>query len=201
MANGQVITGFSKPYVALYNANNGSPTYSGGIPMARGVSVSIDLETGDTEDFYADNVIAESAGGTFTGGTATFTVDGLKAEARTLMMGLPEATSVTVGSNVTVEVHEFDDRQQIPYLGVGFVVRVMETGVTSYIPYVLPKVIFSEEGLEANTQEENIEFQTTELEATIMRDDSTNHRWKRVAENQTTEAAAEAVIRALLGAN
>lgn len=200
MANGQVITGFSKPYVAVYNANDGSPTYSKGMAMARGVSVSIDLETGDTEDFYADNVLAESAGGTFTGGTATFTVDGLKSAARTLMMGLPEATSVTVGSNVTVEVQEFDDRQQIPYLGVGFVVRVMETGVTSYVPYVLPKVIFAEEGLEANTQEENIEFQTSELEATIMRDDSANHRWKRIGENQTTEAAAEAVVKALLGA-
>ena len=64
MANGQVITGFSKPYVAVYNANDGSPTYSNGMAMARGVSVSIDLETGDTEDFYADNVLAESAGGT-----------------------------------------------------------------------------------------------------------------------------------------
>lgn len=199
MANGQVITGFSKPYVAVYNANDGSPTYSNGMAMARGVSVSIDLETGDTEDFYADNVLAESAGGTFTGGTATFTVDGLKSAARKLMMGLPEATTVTVDS-ASVEVQEFDDRQQIPYLGVGFVVRVMETYVTSYVPYVLPKVIFAEEGLEANTQEENIEFQTSELEATIMRDDSANHRWRRIGANQTTEAAAEAVIKALLGA-
>lgn len=200
MANGQVITGFSKPYVAVYNANDGSPTYSNGMAMARGVSVSIDLETGDTEDFYADNVLAESAGGTFTGGTATFTVDGLKSAARTLMMGLPEATTVEVTSGTSVQVQEFDDRQQIPYLGVGFVVRVMETYVTSYVPYVLPKVIFAEEGLEANTQEENIEFQTSELEATIMRDDSANHRWKRIGANQTTEAAAEAVIKALLGA-
>lgn len=200
MANGQVITGFSKPYVAVYNANDGSPTYSNGMAMARGVSVSIDLETGDTEDFYADNVLAESAGGTFTGGTATFTVDGLKSAARTLMMGLPEATTVEVTSGTSVQVQEFDDRQQIPYLGVGFVVRVMETYVTSYVPYVLPKVIFAEEGLEANTQEENIEFQTSELEATIMRDDSANHRWRRIGANQTTEAAAEAVIKALLGA-
>lgn len=199
MANGQVITGFSKPYVALYNANNGSPTYSSGMAMARGVSVSIDLETGDTEDFYADNVTAESAGGVFTGGTASFTVDGLKTAARKLMMGLPEATSVSV-SGEQVQVQEFDDRQQMPYLGVGFVVRVMETGVTTYVPYVLPKVIFAEEGLEANTQEENIEFQTTELEATIMRDDSANHRWMRIGANQTTEAAAEAVVQALLGA-
>lgn len=199
MANGQVITGFSKPYVALYDANEGSPTYSGGIAMARGVSVSIDLETGDTENFYADNVLAESAGGFFTGGTATFTVDGLKSAARKLILGLPTETSITVGQN-TVKIMESDDRQQIPYLGVGFVVRVMENGVTSYVPYVLPKVIFSDEGLEASTQEENVEFQTSELEATILRDDSTYHAWRRVGENQTTEALAEAVVQKLLGA-
>lgn len=34
MANGKVITGFSKPYVALYAANNGSPTYTSGQPLA-----------------------------------------------------------------------------------------------------------------------------------------------------------------------
>lgn len=198
MANGQVITGFSKPIVALYAPNNGNPSYTNRMPLARGVSVSLDIETADAENFYADNVLAESAGGLFTGGTVTLTVDGLKAEARKLVMGLPVATSVTVGS-ATVEVQDFDDRQAMPYIGVGFVVRVMENGVTSYIPYVLPKVIFNEETLEAATQEDTIDFQTSELEATILRDDSENHRWKRIGANQTTEALAEDVVEVLLG--
>ncbi len=198
MANGQVITGFSKPIVALYAPNNGSPSYTSRMPLARGVSVSLDIETADAENFYADNVLAESAGGLFTGGTVTLTVDGLKAAARTLIMGLPTATSVTVGS-ATVDVQDFDDRQAMPYIGVGFVVRVMENGVTSYVPYVLPKVIFNEETLEAATQEDTIDFQTADLEATILRDDSANHRWKRIGANQTTEALAEDVIEALLG--
>lgn len=198
MANGQVITGFSKPIVALYAPNNGTPSYTSRMPLARGVSVSLDIETADAENFYADNVLAESAGGLFTGGTVTLTVDGLKAAARTLIMGLPTATSVTVGT-ATVDVQDYDDRQAMPYIGVGFVVRVMENGVTSYVPYVLPKVIFNEETLEAATQEDTIDFQTTELEATILRDDSANHRWKRIGANQTTEALAEDVIEALLG--
>lgn len=198
MANGQVITGFSKPIVALYAPNSGNPSYTSRMPLARGVSVSLDIETADAENFYADNVLAESAGGLFTGGTVTLTVDGLKAAARTLIMGLPTATSVTVGS-ATVDVQDFDDRQAMPYIGVGFVVRVMENGVTSYVPYVLPKVIFNEETLDASTQEDTIDFQTTELEATILRDDSANHRWKRIGANQTTEALAEDVIEALLG--
>lgn len=197
MANGQVITGFSKPYVALYKANSGTPTYENGQALARGVSVSLDLETGDTEDFYADNVLAESAGGTFTGGTATVTVDGLKEAARKLVMGLPAETKVTVGG-AEVSVQEYDNRQTIPYVGFGFVIRVMENGTTSYIPYVLPKVIFSEDGLEAATQEENVDFQTQELEATIMRDDSEYSRWRRIGAPQTTEALAEDVVKALL---
>lgn len=202
MANGRVITGFSKPVVATYANNNGTISYTGKTALARGVSVALSLETSDTSDFYADNVLAESAGGTFTGGTATIGVDGLKDAARKLIMGLPTETSISVsisGTTSTVKVLEYDDRQVLPYVGFGCVVRVMEDGVTSYIPYVLPKIIFAEDGLDATTQGENIDFQSAELTATIMRDDSTNHRWRRIAEAQTTEAAAEAVVTALLG--
>lgn len=198
MANGRVITGYSLPKVAVYNANSGAPTYTGYSALARGVSVSMDVETSDSQDFYADNVLAESAGGQFTGGSVTLTVDGLKEAARKLIMGLPAETEVTVGEN-TVKVQDFDDRMTIPYVGIGFVVRYKENGVTSYMPVVLTKCIFDVEGLEANTQEEDIDFQPQELTATITRDDSANHRWRRYAEAQTTEAEAEAVLAVLLG--
>lgn len=197
MANGRVITGYSKPKVAKYVNTNGTITYTDKMALARGVNVSISLETGDAVNFFADNVTAESAGGVFNGGTATLVIDGLKDNARKFIMGLPTETSVTVDS-ATVKVQDYDDRQAIPYVGIGFVIRVMEEGVTSYIPYVLTKFIFDEDGLEAATQGENIEFQTTELTGTILRDDSANHRWRRIAEAQTTEAAAEAVLDVLL---
>ena len=198
MANGKVITGYSKPYVALYASSNNTVTYSGGMPLARGVDVSVDPETGDAVNFYADNVLAESVGGVFTGATITMTVDGLKDAARKLIMGLPDAESVTVGQSTSVNVYKYDDRQVIPNVGIGFVIRYMESGVTSYQPLVFTKASFSVDGIEAATQEEEIEFQTTELEAALMRDDSTNHVWRIVGEEQTTEASAEAVVRALL---
>lgn len=197
MANGKVITGYSKPYVALYNANEGSPTYSGGMPLARGVDVSVEAETGDAVNFYADNVMAESVGGVFTGATITMTVDGLKDAARKLIMGLPNAESMTVGSE-TVQVYKYDDRQQIPNVGIGFIIRYMEQGVTTYQPVVFTKASFSVDGIEAATQEEEVEFQTTELEAALMRDDSANHVWRIVAADQTTEAAAENIIKGIL---
>lgn len=201
MANGRVITGYSKPKVATYVNTSGTITYTSRMALARGVSVSMDVETSDSTDFYVDNVLAESAGGRFTGGTVTLTVDGLKDAARKLIMGLPAETSMSVsisGTTTTVKVLEYDDRQSIPYVGVGFIVRYMEDGVTSYVPVVLSKVIFDEDTIEASTETDSIEFQTAELSATITRDDSANHRWRRIAEAQTSEAAAEAVLDAML---
>jgi len=197
MANGRVITGYSMPRVALYSAEGNTVTYTNVQPLARGVDVSIEPETADSNDFYADNVLAETASGQFSGGTLTLNVDGLKDAARTLIMGLPTATEVTVGGE-KVNVFDYDNRQVIPYVGVGFVVRYMEEGVTSYMPVVLPKVQFAVEGLEAATQEDEIDWQTQELTASIMRDDTTEQKWRRVAAAQTTEAKAVAVIEALL---
>ena len=51
-ANGQVTTGFSKPYVATY-ANSGTTiTYSGCTPLARGVNVNVEPDTGEDNNFY-----------------------------------------------------------------------------------------------------------------------------------------------------
>lgn len=197
MANGKVITGYSRPFVALYKNNEGTITYTSGMPLARGVDVSVEAETGDAVNFYADNVMAESVGGVFTGATITMTVDGLKDAARKLIMGLPNAEPVTVGSN-SVDIYTYDDRQNIPNVGIGFVVRYMESGVTSYQPVVFTKASFSVDGLDAATQEEEIEFQTTELEAALMRDDSEHHAWRKIGAEQTTEAAAVDVVKALL---
>lgn len=197
MANGRVITGYSLPYVAKYANASGTVTYSEGMALARGVDVSIAPEAADATPFYADNTVAETAGGGFTGGTVSLTVDGLKEAAQKLIMGLPAASTVTVDSD-SVNVFDFGDAMEIPYVGIGFVVRYMEDGVTSYDAVVLPKCQFTVFGTEAATQEDAIAFQTQSLEATIYKDDTTAHNWKRVSAPQTTEAAALAVIKAML---
>lgn len=197
MANGRVITGYSQPYVALYTNAGGTVTYSSGQALARGVDVSISPEAADAIQFYADNTVAETAGGGFTGGTVTLTVDGLKEAAQRLIMGLPAASTVSVGGD-TVNINDFGDGMDIPYVGIGFIVRYMEDGVTSYDAVVLTKTRFSVFGTEAATQEDAIAFQTQSLEATIYKDDTSNHNWKRVSEPQDTEADALAVIQALL---
>ncbi len=200
MANGRVCTGFSMPWVALYAASSGTITYSGGIPLARGVSVSMDVEGSSDNDFYADNVLAETDTQAFSNGTVTLTVDGLKDAARKLIMGLTATKSVTVTTGTTVVFDQYDDTQSIPYVGIGFIARYMEGGTTSYVPIILNKCRFNTEGLDASTQEEEIEFQTQELEADIMRDDSSAHAWKLIGTEQTTEEAAYNAIKAVLTA-
>lgn len=185
-ANGRVITGFSQPYVALYSESGGTISYSSGQILARGVNVSLSLDAADDNNFYADNVIAESATGMFGGGTCTLTVDGLLTAAEKLILGLPTAD----GDGWTA----YGDAASIPYVGLGFIVRYMSDGVTSYVPVILNKVKFKMPGLSAATQEDEIDWQTQELEATIMRDDSSDHNWKLVGAAQATEAAAAALI-------
>ena len=197
MANGKVCTGFSKPYVALYSAEGGTVTYSNGQILARGVDVSISPEVADDNVFYADNIAAETVPGVFTGGTCALTVDGLLIEAEKLIMGLPAAVSETVGGN-TVDIYEYGDNIQIPYVGIGFIVRYQSAGVEMYTPVVLTKARFATFETAAATAGESIDWQTQSLSAQLMRDDSANHVWKKVGADQSTEAEAEAVVRALL---
>lgn len=197
-AAGKVCTGFSKPYVATYAASDGSVTYTGPQQLARGVGVELELETGEGSSFFADNVEAETSPGTFTSGTVTLTVDGLFDTAEKLIMGLPNATQVQVGEE-QVDVYDYDDDMKAPYMGLGFIVRYQSAGVVTYAPFLLTKVQFQTPGLEANTQEDEIEYQTQELTATILRDDTAKHKWKRLAADQETEADAEKVLKVLLG--
>lgn len=196
---GKVATGFSKPYVALYAESSGTISYSSGQALARGVSVSVSPEgADDANNFYADNILAESVqGGRFTGGTVTLTVDGLFDTAEKLIYGLPAASSMAVGAD-TVDVYKYGDNASFPYCGVGWITRYMSGGVTTYVATVLRKVAFQPKGDEAATQEEDIDWQTQELTATIMRDDSANHEWKWFSEDLDSEADAYAALQAML---
>ncbi len=198
-AAGKVCTGFSKPYVAIYTNNGGNVTYSKGRILARGVNVSIEPEVAGDNTFYADNIAAETSPGVFTGGNVTLTVDGLLQAAEQLIMGLPTPEEITVGESEKVEVLAYGDGMHIPYVGIGFIVRYQSDGIESFSPVVLTKARFQTPSSDAETQEEEINWQTQELTATLMRDDTPNHNWKKVAADQSTEEGAETVLKAMLG--
>ena len=197
MADGKVITGYSKPYVAKYTAAGSTVTYSNGMPLARGVDVEISVETADDNKFYANNAVAETAPAVFRSGTAKLTVDGLKDAARRLLEGLGEPQEIAVGDR-TVNVDGYGQSAKPPYVGIGVIIRYQEDGVETYAPLMLTKVRFSAQNTTAKTQGENIEWQTQELNGSLHRDDTAAHNWKRLAEDQTSEEDAEAVLKALL---
>lgn len=189
MAN--VGTGFSKPYVALYSNSNGTNAYTSGQVLARGVEVSVEPDTVDDNNFYADNIVAETENGIVSGGEITLTVDGLDAAARRLIYGLPTAdTAGWVG---------FGDEATHPYCAVGFIFRTMMEGATSYFPVVFPKCKFQPYGEEMATQEDQIDWQTMELTANFLRDDTASHNWKYTSDTgYSTETEAEGALKTFL---
>lgn len=195
-----VTTGFSEPYIAKYSNTGTTVSYSGGMKLGRGVSMSIEVESADDNSFYADDIVAETETGTMTSASATVTVDGMEPEVAAFALGLPAATQETIGES-PVEVYDYDDRMSPPFLGLGVLRRVMLNGVQYWVPIVFTKVKMNIPSDGANTQEDQIDWQTQELEMTILRDDSANRRWKRVFKRQTTKAAALNIITTYLKAN
>ena len=191
MAAGKVCTGFSKPYVAKYSANGGTVSYTSGQLLARGVSVSGSADQADDNNFYADNIVAETESGVFTSGELTLTVDGLFQSAEQLIMGLTNA-----GSDGFIA---YDDDQAIPDVGIGFIVRYMSAGATTYTPVIFPRCAFKFPNVDASTQEENIDWQTQELTATIKRAEDSKNTWKKVGGDLTTEQAAEDKLKTYFG--
>lgn len=193
-----VTTGFSKPYVAKYSNTGQTVTYSGAMKLGRGVSVSVEIDTADDNNFYADNVVEETETSQFTSGTAAITVDGLEPEAAVLVYGITGEKTVTV-DETPVKFQAYGDKMNPPYLGFGCVRRTMMKGVTQYWPYILPKIKINLPSEEMATQEDLIDWQTQELNAMIQRDDTEDHNWKYITEEgMDTEAEAEAAVQAFL---
>lgn len=194
-----VTIGFSKPVVAKYTASGTTVTYSDGMSLGRGVSLSIDVESASDNNFYADNTLAETENAVFTSGTLTVTVDGLENAAAKMILGLPEPETVTVGSK-SVEMQGYGDDMNPPYVGFGCVWAVQMDGVISYIPLVYTKAKFAIPSQEMNTKEDQIDWQTQEMEASLLRDDTTAHNWRKVGvSGMSSEAEALAVVNQILG--
>lgn len=196
-----VTTGFSKPIIALYSNEGQVVTYTNPKALGRGVSVELEIDTADDNNFYADNVLAETETSSFTSGSATITVDGLDNAAATAILGLPAPTALTVQSpDTTVQMQGYGHEMDPPFVGFGCVRRTMMQGVTQYWPFILPKVKFGLPSESMATQEDQIDWQTQELTATVMRDDTAAANWKVIsAEGMATEAAAVQAINAFFG--
>lgn len=191
--------GVSKPYYAIYSNTGGEVSYSNGGLMGKMTQLDIDIETSDDNNLYADNGIAETDR-TFSGGTVSASTDDLSQEVAKAILGLTEKELDEITGITDTEVKEliYDDNQETPYLGVGFIIKKMRSHLIRWRAVVLTKVMFSVPSDSATTQGQSIEWQVPTLSGTIMRDDSETHIWKRES-TFTTEAQAEAYIKTRLG--
>ena len=169
--------GLSKPFYAIYAASGETVSYTNGGVLGKAVELSMELDGGDANILYADNGPAESAT-TFGGGTLTITTDDLLPEPAAAILGL---TLKAVTEQDDVKEIVFGEGQSIPYVGFGVVVKKQQSGTSKWMGLVYPKVQFQNPGISATTQGESIEWQTKELTATILRDDTAEHNWCRYA--------------------
>lgn len=190
--------GLSKPYYGIYSASGTTVSYTDGAVMGKATEANIEIDTTEDNNLYGDNAIAE-ADRSFAGGTLTLSTTDLSQEVSKAILGLKESAITGIEGVTDTSVKEliYDDDQSTPYLGVGFIIKKKVNGAYRWRAVVLTKVMFSVPADAATTQGESIEWQTPELSATIMRDDSATHMWKREA-TFTTEVQAEAYIKARL---
>lgn len=190
--------GLSKPYYAKYSNAGSTVSYSDGGILAKAVEFSAEIDSADDNNLYADNAIAETDR-SFAGGTLTITTDDLTQEASAAILGLTAKTLTIEGLTTTTPTElVFGESQTIPYLGFGIIIKKKHGGAYKWRAIVFNKIMFNVPSDAATTQGESIEWQTPELSATIMRDDSADHVWKRES-TLDTEADAEAYIKSCLG--
>lgn len=187
--------GLSKPYCAVYTAQGNAVTYSGGMVMGKATEMDISISTTEDNNLYADNGIAESDRA-FASGTLTLSTDELTQEISALILGAAQEELGTIEGITDTGVKEMilDDSQSTPYLGVGFVVKKKHEGLYKWRAVVLTRVMFNIPQDAAITQGETIEWQVPTLTATILRDETDRHAWKKEA-TFTTEAQAEIYIK------
>lgn len=189
--------GYSNPYIAKYTANGaGKVGYSDGLRLGRGVNRTTTVENGSTNDFYADNKLAETSGGVFSSGELSVAVAELTAESGKAILGLQEKEIEVNGKKE--KVIAYNDNMKAPLLGYGDIIKQRINGVDSWVAAILPKIQFNIPEDAATTQGAEIDWQTSTVTAKIMRDDTADHNWK-YEKTYSSESEADSFIRHFLG--
>lgn len=195
------VIGVSKPKYAIYEYDEATKQirYTNGGSLGRATEVDITINTSEDNNLRADNGIAETDR-QFTDGTFTVGTDHLSQDVSKAILGVREETLEEIPGVTDEGVKEliYDDSMENPYLGLGVIIKTQLKNKVGWRAVMLTKTMFNVPDESATTQGEQIEWQTPSLVATILRDDSEIHRWKREA-TFTTEAQAEAYLDYRLG--
>jgi len=191
--------GLSKPYFAIYAENGGMVSYSGGRFAGKAVALDLSLESGSDNVLYGDNGPAETDT-QFAGGTITLTTTDLSAEVLAALLGV-QVQELAIAGLETSDATElvYGDAQSAPYVGFGAISKRMVDNEIKWVGIVYTKVKFGNISDSLETQGETISWQTPEIVGTLMRDDSSDHIWKRVSSYLDSEADALLYIQSILG--
>ena len=181
--------GLSEPYYAKYAASGSTVTYTGLKKLGKAIDVDVSIDGKEPEVLYADNGPAESLT-VFGGGTCTLGIDELALDVAADILGL---TAPGTGGGIT-----FVADAVAPYVGLGFIVKKIHGNVIKWRLVVIYKAQFMTPDYSISTQGETVEFQTPELEAQILRDDTTPSKWY-MWHDYDSESAALAALQAALG--
>ena len=151
--------------------------YAGIQQMGKAISASFEQTEGDNNPLYANNAIAENDARSGSGGTLTLTLDKLTQSAFADLYGLTAKTSaVTVGTEaVTGTGFDIDGTEQAAPVGVAFIRQHQESDDRNKHEVIMFRnVTFKMPNLDAQTMGESIEWQTPEIEGTVVGADGIN---------------------------
>ena len=153
--------------------------YSGVQQMGKAISASFEQAEGDNNPLYANNAIAENNASSGSGGTLTLTLDKLSQAAFGDLYGLTSKSSaVTVGGTaVTGTGFDIDGTEQAAPVGVAFIKWHQENDDRNkHEVIIFRNVSFKMPNIDGQTMADTIEWQTPEIEGTVVGADGT-HPW------------------------
>lgn len=175
-------------YYSKATIANGVVTgYAGVQTMGKAISASFEPNTPDDNPLYANNAVAENDSSGASGGTLTLTLDRLTQEAAADLYGLTvEDVEVTVGDTPGKQVEgtalKYTGNEQSAPVGVAFIRQNQVDGVRNHEVILYRRATFSMPADSAQTMGESIEWQTPEIEASVMglEGDGTNAWFEQV---------------------
>ena len=175
-------------YYSKATIANGVVTgYAGVKTMGKAISASFEPNTPDDNPLYANNSVAENDSSGASGGTLTLTLDRLTQEAAADLYGLTvEDVEVTVGETPGTQVDgtalKYTGNEQSAPVGVAFIRQNQVDGVRNHEVILYRRATFSMPADSAQTMGESIEWQTPEIEASVMglEGDGTNAWFEQV---------------------